>query len=236
MLNAFRRTCVASFVVFVVSVAFGPTKDQAPSTPANSIKAKSGSFSRSDLLRLRPVLMRDLIPIFKLVYNDPNPNSADIQEAFLSCQLTPLKLGKIGSVVLVEWRGMGGVNVPMLNIYVSTGRSYRKIIDAGGFGPSIVPRTGSSVPDLLFGGTSGVCHAELNRYRYINGRYQIDACDQEYPGSGDACQVRICEDAAHPSRLPTFPDPMSWSGPPNAPAPYFDGPTLTAKQILGTKQ
>ncbi len=237
MPNRFRRSffLTGSLIAVVASLNYAHARGQASPTPDNSTNATSHGFSRGDLMRLRPVLLRDLIPSLKIVYNDPSPSFDDINTAFLSCDFTPLRLGKLGSAILVEWKGNGGVNVPLLNIYIPSVNSYRKIIDSGGFGPGIVPRRGSPVPDLLFGATSGSCHATINRYRYIRGRYRLDACDQEEGASGETCAVKSCKDRAHPHPLPTFPDPASWSGPPNTPAPYFDGPTLTAKQILSEK-
>lgn len=238
MPNAFRRSCfsAASLIVVVASLSYAHARGQASPTPANSVGAKSEGFSRSDLARLRPVLLRDLGPFTKRM--DSNPSPAEVEAEFLRCKFTPLRLGTLGPVVLVEWDGFSsGPNVPMLNIYIpSGGGSYQELVEAGGFGPSIVPRIDSSVPDLLFGGTSGVCHAVINRYRYSGGKYRLDACDQEYPDPEGTCHVRICKDPAHPQPLPTFSDPTSWDGPPNTPAPYFDGPTLTAKQILSLKQ
>lgn len=230
-----RRFSVALLVVLAASLSYTQAQDQSSPLPAKSTHAQMSGFSRRDLMRLRPVLLRDLVPMVKRAYNDPNPSPAGVQDAFLSCRFTPLRLGKLGPVVLVEWDGWShGPNVPMLNIYAPTGNSYQKIIAESGFGPSIVPGTGSSVPDMLFGGTSGVCHASYDRYRYTSDKYEVDACDQEYPtDSAGSCQIRPCDHMTHP--LPTFPDPTSWNGPPNTSAPYFDGPTLSAKQILSTK-
>lgn len=240
MPNAFRRTClsVASLIVVVASLSYIQARGQASPTSANSVKAKSEGFSRTDLMRLRPVLFRDLVPTAKLVYNDPDLRPADIEDAFLSCRFTPLRLGKLGPAVLVEWDGLSQVsNVAILNIYIPSSGSYRKIIAEEGFGPSIVPHVSSSVPDLLFGWASGVCHASFSRYSYDGDKYKLDACDEEYPSSEGNCDVRACKDPARPQPLPTFPDPTSWNGPPAPPPPpYFDGPTLTAKQILSSKQ
>lgn len=235
MLNAFvGRRFSAIPLLLVTSLSYAQAQTQPSSATVKPALTKSEGLSRQDLMRLRPVLLGDLRPFVERMDSTANPSPADMNDAFLSCKLTPLKLGKLGRVVLVEYDGFSsGPNVPMLNIYMPDGSSYRRIIDEGGFGPSIVPRTGSSVPDLLFGGGGGVCASTINRYRYIHGRYELDACDQEQRSPRVGCQVTTCKDPAHP--LPTFPDPTSWIGPPNTPAPYFGGPTLTAKQILTTK-
>lgn len=229
-----RWLLLGLLLVISVSLGHGQAQEQSPAGSAISTPTKSQGFSRRDLVLLRPVLLRDLIPTIKLVDNEPKPSASDVQDAFLSCRFTPLSLGQLGPVVLVEWDGgfTGSINVPMLNIYIASGGSYRKIIEEGGFGPGIVPRA-NSAPDLLFGSTSGVCHATITRYRFADGKYAPDACDQEFSSNSvSVCQVKPCGEAAHSKPLPTFPDPTSWAGPPNTPAPYFSGPTLTAKQIL----
>jgi len=134
------------------------------------------------------------------VEND-KPSSADVAQEFRRCKVTPVKLGKLGiAMVVKEQPGNGATNAAMLNIYVSSHGTFRRILESEGFGPEII--SGSKpVPDLVFGWAAGVCHATYYRYHYEHDKYVADACNQEEASTSDddQCSVRACE-----GKLPTF--------------------------------
>jgi hypothetical protein len=240
MPKAFPRTLfsASALALAITSLIYAPGRGQASTNGDTSMNAKLKGFSREDLMRLRPILLRDLVPSLKLVYNDPNPSSADVEDAFLNCSFTPLRLGKLGRAVFVEWKGNSGLNVPMLDIYLATDRSYRRIVDAGGFGLRIVPTPDSMIPYLVFGGGGGVCANMYTLFAYREDKYEPIACDQDQRKT-KGCREVTC-DPAKP--LPLFPAPWPAAGPSiendgsaSGPSAYFTGPTLTAKQILNEK-
>jgi len=197
------------------------------------------TITKSELLRLRPAVQQDLTELLKQVYHE-NPSRQDVEREFEDCVFTPLRLGSsAGRAVLVEAQAGHGAtgNAAMLNIYARNGNSYRRIVEALGFGPTIHPRPGSP-PDLIFGWASGVCYATYSRYRFSHGKYVVDACDQEYRASGDVsehCPIKACEGPQH---YPTFPHPSPVQADSDT-APtstaYFDGPGRTGKEILAGK-
>jgi hypothetical protein len=176
--------------------------------------AKSSDVSPQEISRLRPALVPDIKEVLARVYNIPNATQADIAGELKRCKFAPLKLGELGRAILAEDDGPGGKNAVMLNIYVPAHGSYRRVVKEVGFGPTALK--GRAVPDLVFGTSGGVCTATLVRYRYANGTYAADACDQEYQGdagAGDAeagapddCAIKRCNG---PKPLPTFPSPFA---------------------------
>ena len=166
-------------------------------------------ISATDLTRLRPVVLQDLKEVFVNVYNIRTPTEKDLTDEFKQCRFKLLHLGTLGPAILVEDEGIGGRNVPMLDIYVPAHESYRKIVSGSGFGPMILPGT-KAIPDLVFGGSEGACYSTLVRYHYNGKEYLADACDQEYRDESfprGACPVRACE-RLRGKQLPTFPNPL----------------------------
>lgn len=178
-------------------------QSQAPSSPVpkESLPEQSGISAR-ELARLRPAVLRDLRKLLARIYNN-TPSAADLEDEFQRCHFTPFKLGTLGPAIVVEAEaGHGKSNAAMLDMYVPSQGSYRRIMEAAGFGPEIVPGPGT-IPDLVFGWSSGVCHTKYYLYRYERGRYTVEACDQEERGEnwdGGSCIVKACE-----GHLPTFP-------------------------------
>ena len=194
-------------------------------------KAERSGVSRDELVRLRPTLMRDLKKLVERVYSQDRPSAADLQDEFFRCQFTPLRLGTLGPAIFVEDDGLGGPMAPMLNIYIPDHGSYRKIIEGAGFagGPTMISRgPAGSVPDLVYGGGTGACSAKYYRYRYADGKYKTDACNQEYSVESDSsCQIMKCTGKGDPQQ--TFEND-------SAKQAYYTGPTLTAEQILRVKR
>ncbi len=189
-------------------------------------------ISRAEFKQLRPVVFNDLKALIARVENEPSPTPKNIEEEFLRCKFTPLQLGTLGRAILVEGEpGHGATNATMLNIYLPEHGSYRLILQAGGFGPRA---TGdSSIPDLVFGWASGVCHAKYYRYTFKKSQYDTAACDQESEGappSPDDCAIHSCGGG----HLPTFPSP--WPEEPDqakqSAHTLIVGKSSTGKQIL----
>ena len=176
------------------------------STPDKGSTQSTEGVSAAELARLRPVVERDLREVLARAYNVVDPTAKDLDDEFKQCRFTRLTLGRLGTAVVVE-HGVTNKNEEMINLYVPSNGSYERVIAQAGFGP-IVLRDSREVPDLVFGGTSGICQTSLMRYRYTKGKYVADACDQEYRGDSaddEACPIRRCE--ATPN-LPTFPNPL----------------------------
>jgi hypothetical protein len=198
----------------------GSVPDEQPTAPGVSI---------SELRRLRPAVERDLRAVLNRVWNVDKPTAADVENEFLQCRFTPLKLGSLGPAILVEDNSDGGRNSLMLNIYVPRHGLYRPLIKEAGTGPIFLPGPGS-VPDIVFG-TAGVCYS-LSRYRYISGKYQIDACIRREQDTRGNCVVKSCGKRS-------FPDPYNADdsgGDSPAPSPYIAGPGRTGKQIMSGKE
>lgn len=207
MLNTSR--CRWSWAILCILVALAQPQF------CSSAQADSG-LSAHELARLRPVVMPDLRRLLARVYND-NPSAVDLEKEFQDCHFTQLKLGTLGLAVLVEAEaGHGKSNAAMLNIYVPSHGSYRRILEAAGSGPEIFRGPGS-VPDLVFGWSSGVCYTKYYRYRYERGKYAVNACYQEDRGEnwdGGDCKVKSCDE-----NLPTFSLPSDHSSNPAAAIP-----------------
>ena len=198
----------------------GSVPDEQPTAPGVSI---------SELRRLRPIVERDLSAVLERVWNVDKRTAADVENEFLQCRFTPLKLGSLGPAVLVEDNSDRGRNSLMLNIYVPRHGSYRPLIKEAGTGPIFVPGPGS-VPDIVFG-TAGVCYS-LSRYRYLIGKYQVDACIRREQDTQGNCVVKSCG-------KPSFPDPYKADDADDgsaAPSPYIAGPGRTGKQIMSGKE
>ena len=56
--------------------------------------------SRSELERLRPVVLADVKAF--LAQSEPKPSQNSVEEEFLRCKFTPVKLGILGRAILVE--------------------------------------------------------------------------------------------------------------------------------------
>lgn len=130
--------------------------------------------------------------------DEDNPEAAEVESEFRKCRFTPFKLGVLGPAVLVVWNPLNNANAEMRNIYLRKNGTYHLLIGAEGFGPEILPEP-RPVPDLVFGWGEGVCHATYSRYRYQNGHYRVDACNQETEGTGADCAITSCA-----NKLPTF--------------------------------
>jgi hypothetical protein len=215
-----------SFCV-LLTCGFGFAQSQLPSspTPKKSTQATPGISARN-LARLRPVVLQDLRALVAGVYNIEDPSAAYLEEEFQRCQFTPLTLGTLGPAVLVEAQpGHGKTNASMLNIYLPSHGSYRRIVEAEGFGPEIVPGP-KSIPYLVFGWSFGVCHTKSHRYRYQSGKYSIDACNQETGGeNGGSCLIESCEGS-----LPTFHDPWQDQSEPKD-ASAEEGPCIVSAAL-----
>jgi hypothetical protein len=155
-------------------------------------------LSSDELARLRPVVERDLKEIVKQVYNEDAPTTADLDDAFNSCQVAKFKLGKLGEAVLVEGIGPPAVTMAMLNVYLRTKNSYRLVIAGSGFGPYLIAGN-KGIPYLMFGYTVGAGTEKLYRYHYSGKtkKYEVDACDDH------ESKDLVCAG----EHLPTFPDP-----------------------------
>jgi dienelactone hydrolase len=185
----------------------------------------SRSVPAAELARLRPVVKRDLKPLMQRVWNIDNPSGAELENEFLHCHFTPLKLGSLGPAVLVEDNSDHGRESLMINIYVPGNGSYNSLIKESGVGPIIVPGPGSA-PDIVFG-TAGVCYS-LWRYRYSSGRYHVDACIRREQDPQGNCVMKSCGKSS-------FPDPYKTGEASDAsptPSPYFAGRPRTEKQIM----
>jgi len=220
-------------LLFLTCIAAAQTQD---SQDTNKPFVRVVPLTAKQLKLLRPVVERDLKPFLKTFLND-EPDAAAVEEEFLQSQYTPMNLGALGPAILVEAHsGQGATgNSALVNLYVPSHGSYRRIISTAGWGPEIGDEK-RAVPDLIFGWASGVCHATLQRFRYVTGEYKRDACDQEVQDEQrGACEVKSCEK----SSLPTFPDPaieaekaQADDNSPPPPSPYFTDVPRTGAEIL----
>jgi hypothetical protein len=170
-------------------------------TQQRVVQSKPTSMSHGDLMRLRPAVLGDLKSAVAFASNKDAPEDSEVERQFKLCKFTQLNLGALGAAVLVEWNPQGAANAQMLNVYVLRDGAYERLFASDGFGP-IVLAGGRPVPDLVFGWTEGVCHANYYRYRFQDGRYVIDACNRETQGKNGDCAIAECE-----SKLQTFPEP-----------------------------
>jgi hypothetical protein len=69
-------------------------------------------------------------------------------------------------------------------------------------------------PIWSLGALGGLCHAVDSHYRYQNGHYVVDACNQEKEGKDSNCAILACEHR----NLPTFPNPFPAQHPPPGPS------------------
>lgn len=225
----YRAAAVVLFLLLFSTSSVGQNE-----APAEAVSEQT--VSRAELLGLRPIVEKDLRALLKRVYNDDTVSAGDLENEFEQCNFTAVRLGSIGRAILVEAQAGHGAtgNAAMLNLYARSGDSYRRIIDTAGFGPAIYPRAGAP-PDLVFGWTSGVCYVTYYRYRFANGKYSVNGCDQEYRAKGDvseSCLIKACEGAQH---YPTFQDPWpAYEGDASSSSSptYFAGPAKTGKEIL----
>jgi hypothetical protein len=127
----------------------------------------------------------------------------DVSAEWKQCKITPIRLGTLGTAVVVEWNPFKAPNASLINIYLPGNGSYHLLLASAGYGPTILPGN-KPVPDLVFGGTGGVCHAVYSRYRYQDGRYAVDACNQETEGKNGECGIIACQHR----NFPTFPNPF----------------------------
>lgn len=180
----------------LAGLQFVADKDPKHSSPVEVLSA-------DELSRLRPIVERDLKEVVKRVYNEDAPTVADLDQIFNGCRLIKFNLGKLGRAILVEGIGLPVRNMAMLNVYVPTKKSYRVVVAASGFGPYLLPNK-IGIPDLVFGGSSGLGTEKLYRYHYSREKrkYELNACD-DHQSENLVCRG---ED------LPTFPDPLSQDG------------------------
>jgi len=192
-------------VLFFAAAFSAQTQTQgagaASSGPANLDSVKPG-IPDSEVALLRPAVLPSLRKHVGIVNDEENPEAAEMESEFRKCMFTPFKLGVLGPAVLVVWNPLNNANAEMRNIYLRKNGAYHLLIEAEGFGPEILPEP-RPVPDLVFGWGEGVCHATYSRYRYQNGHYKTDACDQETEGKDADCTITSCA-----NKLPTFPNPF----------------------------
>lgn len=225
MLNALanRRMPVVLMALLVSGFAFPHSEMLPRQGQESSNKGTREALSPSDLMRLRPAVLPDLTKLLQQLDGE-SPNAADLEQEFLNCRFRPLQLEHLGSAVLVEDVG-SGTNSSMLNIYLRTGNSYRRVIAASGFGPMVLAHAGSP-PDIVFGWTEGASRAVLWRWRYSGGKYAVDACDDE--SSPDM----ICKGPKAPRK--TFPNPYTDAKTENVEETI--GPPETGKEILAQEK
>jgi hypothetical protein len=174
---------------------------QTTARPAAQAAKDNAQLPSGELARLRDAVYPDLRKAVALLNDDPGVK--DVSDEFKSCRITQIDLGALGRGVVVEWNPMQTPNAAMVNVYLPDHDAYRQLIAESGFGPTILPGS-RPVPDLVFGGTAGVCHATYTRYRFERGKYAADACDQEIEGKGgEDCAIAACQ-----NKLPTFPNPV----------------------------
>lgn len=165
------------------------------------------ALSKAEMRSLRPILLRDVRVAAATLYNDPRIKTKELNSSLQHCTFSKIKLGPLGTAVVVDWPAIpGAANSSMINVYLPEGKSWRKVAEGAGFGPRVVPRV-QGIPDLVYGWTTGVCHATFNRYAYRKGSYQQDACDQEAYSSDSresTCGIIACEG---PKKWPTFEEP-----------------------------
>jgi len=155
----------------------------------------------ADLARLRAAVLPDLRKAVGTFNNDSK--TKDVSAEWKLCKITPIRLGTLGPAVVVEWNPAKAPNASMINIYLPANGEYHLLLGSAGFGPTLLPEK-KPVPDLVFGGTGGVCHAVYSRYRYQNGHYAVDACNQEKESKDGNCSIIACEHR----NFPTFPNPF----------------------------
>lgn len=197
-----QSTCRHSLALFCFVLVSGFGFAQSSSAAGDSTDPASG-ISQTEVARLRPVVLKDLTTLMARVDND-TPLAADVEVEFTRCQFTRVTLGSLGSAVVVEAQpGHGASNAAMLNIYVESHGTFRRILAGEGFGPEIIPGS-KAVPDVIFGWASGVCHTTYYRYHYNGEKYVADACNQEINDANDddRCAIKACE-----GKLPTFHHP-----------------------------
>ena len=192
-------------IVFLASLLIvvrpaSPISAQTAGKPAAQGANEDAPLSEGDLAHLRDAVVPDLRKAVA-IFND-DPGVTNVSDEFKSCRITPIGLGALGRGVVVEWNPMQTPNASMINLYLPDHGAYRKLIAGSGFGPTVLPGS-RPVPDLVFGGTMGVCHASYTRYRFERGKYSADACDQETEGKDGSCAIVACE-----NKLPTFPNPF----------------------------
>lgn len=167
---------------------------QAPPKPPAPLAA-------AELDHLRVAVLPDLRKAVGTLNNDSV--NKDGSAEWKQCKITPIRLGTLGPAVVVEWNPSKAPNASLINLYIPVNGAYHLLLGSAGFGPTILPGN-KPVPDLVFGGTSGVCHAVYSRYRYQDGRYAVDACNQETEGKNGQCGIIACQHR----NFPTFPNPF----------------------------
>jgi hypothetical protein len=171
-----------------------------PNQPSPTF-GEPGNLSAIELNRLRPVVTPDLAQLFARMDNRYTPNPADADAAadeFKNCRISRVMLGKLGSAIVVEAQAFSGMaNAAMIDVYVASGKSYKRILQGSGFGPEVLPSL-RPVPDVVFGWAGGGCQVTYERYRYKRGHYRVNACDL----GDDQCGVHACNE-----QLPTVAHP-----------------------------
>lgn len=198
-----RATCFLSVMVLAANL---DARSQTPAAPANhgptNLDSVKPGIPDSELALLRPAVLPSLRKQIGIFNDETSPAATEVESEFKKCEFTPFKLGALGQAVLVVWNPLNNANAEMRNLYVRKDGTYHLLIAAEGFGPEILPEP-RPVPDLVFGWGEGVCHATYSRYRYQNGHYKVDACNQETEGNGGDCAITSCA-----NKLPTFPNPF----------------------------
>jgi hypothetical protein len=162
---------------------------------------ETSPLSHAQLASLRQAALPDLRKAVGTFNNDSG--TRDVSAEWKLCKITPIRLGTLGLAVVVEWNPLKAPNASMINIYLPAHGGYQLLLGSAGFGPTVL-HGNKPVPDLVFGGTGGVCHAVYSRYRYQGGRYAVDACNQEKEAKDGDCAIVACEHR----NFPTFPNPF----------------------------
>lgn len=201
---AIPQTCrgarAARCLLFAVVVATSASEGAVPAQERLPAHAQPPSgVSPGDLLRLRPAVLPDLKKAIAITLNQSTVSANQANREFRHCKFSAIQLGTLGAAVVVEWNPMNAPNASMINIYAVEHGAYRRIAEGAGFGPDVLAGS-HPIPDLVFGGAGGVCHSSYSRYRFQNGAYAVDACDQETEGKDGECAMVACE-----NKLPTFP-------------------------------
>ena len=165
------------------------------------VTAPQAGLTSRDLDQLRPVLLPDLQKAMRQS-DFTTATRADAEQALKDCRFARLDLAPLGTAIAVEWNEFPDTpNANLVNVYVRQAGKFRRIAEASGFGPYVLKRSGH-FPDLVFGGTGGVCAETYNRFRFAHGQYTPDACVAKQR-DGERCLSVSCSNG-----LPLFPDPF----------------------------
>src|ERR1035441_8986517 len=138
-----------------------------PAMPVQTqVQPDQHKLSTAEVASLRPVVRRDLRSLAATQSNDNYVSPADLDRLFRRCRFSRIDLGSLGPAVVVEELEFAGAsNLSMINVYVPSGKSWRRVAVGEGFGPQVVPGGGGG-PGLVYGWGEGVCNTTFHLYRY----------------------------------------------------------------------